>query len=215
MFNTGDSCGSAVRCNKAAAANASGCLLYNVGPIAGSSFIPSGSISLADGQRIAAITTQNPSAVFTFTNLVNLLSTVTLFLAQIGNPAPETVGFTSRCANCRPSFSEVVNIFQSNAKPVNIYNTSMLSTTIEQGAGLVNAFQALTATTIISPSELALNDTVRRQKFYKIKVYNNGNKPVRYSIGHRGAAMATPKQPGDDQLLLIPKYTADYAVSYV
>ncbi|CAF4928060.1 unnamed protein product [Rotaria sp. Silwood1] len=77
MFNTGDSCGSAVRCNKAAAANASGCLLYNVGPIAGSSFIPSGSISLADGQRIAAITTQNPSAVFTFTNLVNLLSTVT------------------------------------------------------------------------------------------------------------------------------------------
>ncbi|CAF1184862.1 unnamed protein product [Rotaria sordida] len=48
----------------------------------------------------------------------------------------------------------------------------MLATTVQQGAGLVNAFQALTATTIISPSELALNDTVRQKKFYNIKISN-------------------------------------------
>ncbi|CAF1329613.1 unnamed protein product, partial [Rotaria sp. Silwood1] len=141
--------------------------------------------------------------------------TLALFLAQIGNPAPETVGRNSTSANHRPSFSEVVNLFQSNAKPVNIYKTLMLATTIQQGAGLVNAFQALTATTIISPSELALNDTVRRQQIYKIEVSNVGNKSALYTIGHRGAATATPKQPGDDQLLLIPKYTANYAVSHV
>ncbi|CAF0925932.1 unnamed protein product [Rotaria sordida] len=87
----------------------------------------------------------------------------------------------------------------------------MLASTIQQGAGLVNVFQALTATTIISPSELALNDTVRQKKFYNIKVSNIGNKLAQYQISHRGAALATGKQYGDDQLLSTPVYTADYA----
>ncbi|CAF5204171.1 unnamed protein product, partial [Rotaria magnacalcarata] len=85
-YNPADTCNSAVRCDKAAEAGASGCLIYNVGAITGfillsapflisirvhltgSSSIPSGSISLADGQRILTITAQNSSALFTFTN---------------------------------------------------------------------------------------------------------------------------------------------------
>lgn len=34
-FDNADNCNSAIRCNKAAEANASGCLIYNVGAISG------------------------------------------------------------------------------------------------------------------------------------------------------------------------------------
>jgi hypothetical protein len=140
---------------------------------------------------------------------------VALYLAQIGNPAPETLDSDSGNGTRRPSFSEVLNVFQSNANPVNIYNSTLLAATIQQGAGLVNAFQTLTATTVISPSELALNDTVRRKKSYTITVSNIGNKPASYEISHRGAALVTGAQIGNDQLLSRPLYSADYAVSSV
>ncbi|CAF3304435.1 unnamed protein product [Rotaria socialis] len=279
-YNPADTCNSAVRCDKAADAGASGCLIYNVGAITGSSKIPSGSISLADGQRILAITAQNASALFSFTNRLGFASiatagtlssfsafgptgdllfkpqitgiggfvystissyaaaqqkmsdayaaysgtsmacpylagTLALFLAQIGNPGPETVGNNSTNTTRRPSFSEVRNLFQSNAKPVNIYGTQMLATIVRQGAGLVNVFQALTANTIISPSELALNDTLRQEKSYTIKVSNIGKKTAWYKISHRGAALATGAQPESDQLLPTPVYSSDYADVFI
>lgn len=138
-----------------------------------------------------------------------------LYLASIGNPAPETVQSTVDKMVRRPSFAEVRNLFQSNAKPVKLYSTSMLATTVQQGAGLVNAFQALTATTIISPGELALNDTVHRHILYKIKVSNVGNSSAVYTVRHHGAALATGAELGDDQLLSTIVYSADYAVSIV
>ncbi|CAF1060132.1 unnamed protein product [Rotaria sordida] len=275
-FNNGDECGSAVRCNLAAQAGATGCLIYNVGAIAGSSTIPSGSISMADGSKIIAIVTNNPSAIFTFTNSQGLApistggtpssftsigltgdllfkpqisgiggyvystissfaaenqrtsnayatqsgtsmatpyvaGTLALYLAHIGNPGPETV--SNGCqTNCRPSFEKVVNLFQSNAKPVNIYSTSLLASVAQQGAGLVNVFQAIQATTSISPSQLALNDTLRQDTSYTIEVFNLGNKTAVYNIGHSGAALATGLQKGSDQLLGQPIYSADYAI---
>ncbi|CAF1482172.1 unnamed protein product [Rotaria magnacalcarata] len=279
-YNPADTCNSAVRCDKAAEAGASGCLIYNVGAITGSSSIPSGSISLADGQRILTITAQNSSALFTFTNRLGFAPVATagtlssfsafgptgdllfkpqisgiggfvystissfaaaqqkmndayaaysgtsmacpyvagalaLFLAQIGNPGPETVGNNLTNTTRRPSFSEVRNLFQSNAKPVNIYSTQIPATAVKQGAGLVNVFQALTANTIISPSELALNDTTRQERSYTIKVSNIGKKTAWYKITHRGAALATGAQPESDQLLSTPVYSSDYADVFI
>ncbi len=88
-----DSCDANTRCDLAAAAGATGCLLYNVGltrgfltflsflfskqlNLSGASNIPSGSISLADALSIIATVTANPSAVYTFTNLVGLTPSV-------------------------------------------------------------------------------------------------------------------------------------------
>ncbi|CAF3570870.1 unnamed protein product [Rotaria sp. Silwood1] len=224
-FSTTDTCDSSVRCNKAAAEGAIGCLLYNISSIIGSSIIPSGSISLDDGWSIITMVTENPSAMFTFTNLLELIPTylcylffiycigrtLALFLSQIGNPAPKTVGREFNNETRRPSISEVLSIFQSNANPVNIYNSTLLAPTVQQGAGLVNAFQAITATTVISPSELALNDTVRQQKSYVIEVSNIGKKTASYKISHRGAALITGIEDGNDQLLSQPLYSADYA----
>ena len=96
-----------------------------------------------------------------------------------------------------------------------IYNSSLLASAAQQGAGLVNAFDALTTTTIISPGELALNDTVRRAKSYQVRVTNIGDKVAEYKISHKGAALATGAVPDDDQLLSTPIYSADFAVGRV
>jgi hypothetical protein len=108
----------------------------------------------------------------------------------------------------------VTDIFQSTAKIVNIYNSSLFATAAQQGAGLVDAYKALTSTTMISPSELSLNDTVRKATSYKINVFNIGDQLGLYSISHGGAALATGKTADDDQLLETPLYSADYAVSF-
>jgi minor extracellular serine protease Vpr len=135
-------------------------------------------------------------------------------LASIGNPAPMTANGHAVDGKCRPKFSLAMNILQSSSKAVKIHDSSLFATTAKQGAGLVNAFQALTATTIFSPSELGLNDTVRKASSYKVKVINIGNKRAVYKMSHHGAALATGKTEDDDQLLPNPLFSANYAVSF-
>jgi minor extracellular serine protease Vpr len=136
-----------------------------------------------------------------------------LFLTSIGNPAPYTVNGYAQDGKCRPKFSLVKNIFQSAANTIKIYNSTLFSTTVMQGAGLVNVYQAITTTTIFSPSELGLNDTVRRATSYRVSVINIGSETAVYKMSHNGAALATGKSADDDQLLGQPVYTEDYAVS--
>ena len=151
-----------------------------------------------------------------FNCLIDLLinvRTLALFLVSIGNPPANTASGTADNGICRPSFSTTISLFQSTAKPVNIYNSSLLATTVKQGAGLVDIYHAITATTIISPSQLSLNDTIRKAPSYTVKVYNIGTKVASYKLSHVGAALATGKTSNDDQLLSEPLYSADYAVS--
>lgn len=138
-----------------------------------------------------------------------------LFLTSIGNPAPNTINGNAADGICRPKFSTVTDIFESTAKTVNMYNSSLLATAAQQGAGLVDVHKALTSTTLISPSQLSLNDTVRKAASYKVKVSNIGDRAAAYSISHSGAALATGKEPNNDQHLTTPLYTADYAVSFL
>jgi hypothetical protein len=98
--------------------------------------------------------------------------------------------------------------------PLKIYNSSLFATAAQQGAGLVNAYQALTITTIFSPSELSLNDTVRKATSYTVNLWNIGDKAGVYKITHGGAALVTGKALNDDQLLSTPLFSADYAVSF-
>lgn len=104
-----------------------------------------------------------------------------------------------------------MNIFQSTAQLANISNQSLLATAAQQGAGLANAYRALTSTILISPSELSLNDTARKASSYKFNVTNIGNSLAKYKLSHQGAALATGKTSNDDQLLATPRYSSDYA----
>jgi len=53
------------------------------------------------------------------------------------------------------------NLFESTAQKVPSNNTDggPLQTLTQQGAGLINVYDAIHATTIVSPTELILNDT--------------------------------------------------------
>lgn len=95
-----------------------------------------------------------------------------------------------------------------------MYNSSLLTTTAQQGAGLVNAYQGLTTTTFFLPSQLALNDSVRTFPSYKVRLWNIGSKCASYKLSHRGAALATGLKPGEDALQNTPLYSADYAVRF-
>ncbi|UJR29597.1 hypothetical protein I4U23_010814 [Adineta vaga] len=278
-FKSQDTCGSAFRCNAAAAAEAIGCLVYNVGPISGSDVIPSGSISLTDGLSIVATVAENSDALYAFTDMSTVISVDTaltpsfstslgptgdlnfypgisaiggyvystvssyvatmsklsaayntvsgtsmaspymagilaLFLSNIDNPPPYTVNGTASNGKCRPKFSLVKDIFQSTAHMVNIYNSSLLASAIQQGAGLVQANKGITTTTLVSPSTLSLNDTVRKHSSYKVTVTNIGNTKAMYKVNHVGAALATGLAvSGIETLLVETIYSEDFAVS--
>ncbi|CAF1033567.1 unnamed protein product [Adineta steineri] len=134
-----------------------------------------------------------------------------LFLSHIGNPAPSTVNGTSPDGKCRPKANFVRDLFQSTTTIVKEYNSSLFASTLRQGAGLVDAIDGITATAMFSPSKLGLNDTVRQHKSYTVHLLNIGDKLARYRLSHRGAAMATGKQPNNDLLLAAPLYSPDYA----
>lgn len=70
-----------------------------------------------------------------------------LLFSVKGNAA--NVGLTARA------------LFETTAQPVSSSHTDgdPLQTLTQQGAGLINAFNAIHTTTIISPGELILNDT--------------------------------------------------------
>ncbi|CAF1210399.1 unnamed protein product [Adineta ricciae] len=271
-----DVCNSYTRCNNAANAGAIGCLFYNISAIGGLNTIPNGVISLQDGLRIVSTVNANSSAIYKFTNLLDLTpmetaatpssfssfgltgdllfkpqlsgiggdvySTIStaiarqkkypkpyiiksgtsmaapyvagvlaLFLAHIGNPAPYTINGYAESGICRPKMSLIKNIMQSSAKIVKVRNSPLAATVAVQGAGLINVFQALTATTIFSPSELALNDTVRIALSHRVNVTNIGNKSAVFRMSHDGAALATGARKGDDQLLPTPIFSAHYA----
>lgn len=115
---------------------------------------------------------------------------------------------------CRPNFAMVIGLFQSTATPIKMPKSTLLATTAQQGAGLANVYQALATTTMFSPSELALNDTVRRAEIYNVTLWNMGDTTATYKITHSGAALATGAASNKDKLLSTPVYSAANAVSY-
>ncbi|CAF1571493.1 unnamed protein product [Adineta ricciae] len=79
-------------------------------------------------------------------------------MANIGNPAPHTVNGYAENGKCRRNVVLLKSIFQSTAKEVKIHDSLMSATTAVRGAGLVNALQALTGTTMFSPNAGVVGD---------------------------------------------------------
>jgi len=86
------------------------------------------------------------------------------------------------------------NLLASTARP-NLFNdgsrtSSLLAPVPQQGAGLIQAWDAAKATTLLSVSSLSFNDTDHLAKTKKFTISNTGDKEVTYALSHVGAATA-------------------------
>ncbi|PTB68404.1 subtilisin-like protein [Trichoderma citrinoviride] len=87
------------------------------------------------------------------------------------------------------SIDEILALLQMTARPTPwAFDTTMLATTAQQGAGLVNVYDAITSSTRIYPGQLAVTDNNRTSfGLVNITVENNGEATQTYKLGHRGA----------------------------
>ena len=78
---------------------------------------------------------------------------------------------------------------QVTARPIAwAYNSSMLAATPQQGAGLVNAYDAIFSKTKISPSQITVKEASPNEYGKaNITIENTASDPQEYSFSHRGA----------------------------
>ena len=106
------------------------------------------------------------------------------------------------------------DILQSTANivPFSKDESALFQTASQQGAGLVDAFKALTSTTIVAPGQLLLNDTAFFNGEQTFTVANMGNKTVTYKLSHTPAGTAHTLINDSIQPVLYPvPLTADFA----
>ncbi|KAF5357287.1 hypothetical protein D9758_005834 [Tetrapyrgos nigripes] len=92
----------------------------------------------------------------------------------------------------------VRTVLQTTAQPILSNNTGsdLLQTAAQQGAGLVNVFNAIHYETLLSPGEFLLNDSAHFNGQHKLTVQNTGNSEKTYTIRHKAAATALMARTG-------------------
>ncbi|KAL6905046.1 peptidase S8/S53 domain-containing protein [Trichoderma evansii] len=87
------------------------------------------------------------------------------------------------------SVDEILTALQTTAQPtVWAWNKTLLATTAQQGAGLVNVYDAITTATRVSPGQLAVTDNNSTSfGLVNITVENSGHFTQTYTLRHRGA----------------------------
>ncbi|KAI9170583.1 peptidase [Paramyrothecium foliicola] len=100
--------------------------------------------------------------------------------------APFVSGVYALIKSHHPSLSidEIFDLMKATAKPVNIPRTDTLSPTIQQGAGLVQAYDAMHATTRIHPAEISLVKSWEAQ----LSIHNPSNNECNYSLSAKSAS---------------------------
>ncbi|KAI9363433.1 peptidase S8/S53 domain-containing protein, partial [Zopfochytrium polystomum] len=92
-------------------------------------------------------------------------------------------------AKGKTSFANAQTALQNSATPTKIYGSDLVASVAQQGAGLVNVYNAVTAKTVVTPSYLALNDTQFTSKtHYTLTLKNNYASAVSYTVSNVGAA---------------------------
>ncbi|ROV99042.1 hypothetical protein VMCG_06618 [Cytospora schulzeri] len=86
------------------------------------------------------------------------------------------------------------SLISSTSNPV-LFNDGettypVLAPTVQQGSGIVQAYDAAYATSLLSVSRLSFNDTDNIRPVQHFTISNNGSEPVFYTLSHAGAATA-------------------------
>ncbi|KAK2601970.1 hypothetical protein QQS21_004483 [Conoideocrella luteorostrata] len=106
---------------------------------------------------------------------------------------PQAAGIIALIHQVRGTYDPelIQNLLSANSNP-QLFNDGtkfydFLAPVPQQGAGLVQAYDAAYATTVLSPSSLSFNDTDHFAKSLKFKLKNTDSKPATYKITHAPA----------------------------
>ncbi|KAG6009433.1 hypothetical protein E4U21_002348 [Claviceps maximensis] len=83
------------------------------------------------------------------------------------------------------SATSKAQLYNPGGKDAKFFN--FLAPAAQQGSGLIQAFDAAVATTILDPSNLAFNDTDHLKTHLNFTITNHGKNPVTYKIAQRPA----------------------------
>src|SRR3954454_22148789 len=81
------------------------------------------------------------------------------------------------------TFEQLKTAFMNYAVPSKDRN-NLLSPVLHQGAGFVDIFETLRATSFVYPPKINLNDTIHFNKQHTLTVYNTGRKEMKYKLSH-------------------------------
>ncbi|KAB8291780.1 hypothetical protein EYC80_006575 [Monilinia laxa] len=88
------------------------------------------------------------------------------------------------------TISQILSLLQTTATPVNwVWDSTILSATAQQGAGLINAYKAIFSQSTISPGQIVLGDDSSHTAFgsANITIENTSESSKTYSFSHIGA----------------------------
>ncbi|KAL0932334.1 Minor extracellular protease vpr 12 [Colletotrichum truncatum] len=132
---------------------------------------------------------------------------------------PQTAGIIALIAEVRKTLDPLTieNILSAHARPVKFnYGTGpsdLIAPVPQQGAGLVQAYDAAHASVILSVSSLSFNDTDNFIPELNFTIKNTGSEAVTYELNNIGAATAYSfAAAGDLELAPFPnQLTTEYA----
>lgn len=87
------------------------------------------------------------------------------------------------------SVDDIIALLQTNAKPLQwVWDKSMLATTVQQGAGMINVYDAIMSKTRVSPGQIAITDVSKKEwGIANVTVENKSGSPRKYIFEHQPA----------------------------
>ncbi|KAI9363486.1 peptidase S8/S53 domain-containing protein [Zopfochytrium polystomum] len=194
LLRVGSDCGSGARCNVAKDAGATSLIHAKRGKTSSLS-IPTEIISRDASEAILA----NPKATVIITKNqkkfpYKVYSSISSHAAQALAVSTLHAVFDGTSMACpKLAFEDVKAVLQSNAVSMKPYKTDSIDLVAQQGAGLLNIYNAARVKLVVTPSFLALNDSEHtRTDHYSVTIKKHYDTPVSYTVANIPALTAVP-----------------------